>query len=343
MGMWRLSASIFAGIAFVLSPACTSQPADSLLAGAPSSGRAAEDRDGDRDGVSDGDDAGGPRDRASRDAGGGDSSTTTDGPMGPPGTLVPGTTTRQFSIAGQQRQAIIVVPPQAASKPVPLVIALHGNGDSSSIFVQTSGLAALAVQRGFVLAAPQGIGRDLTIGAQTITVDWDAYQSTAQGNIDLPLLDAIVAELVATNSIDVKRISTYGYSQGGYLSFRYGIDRSTSLACAAVIAAANPLGSQLTAAASRKIPFSMQIGTNDFGIAQARSTRNDLQAKSFPLEYREIQGAGHSPCPVVPGCRSMIVSAKRCPDASKHQGGPSSHPFGSTEQRRAGCIGGRSR
>lgn len=216
---------------------------------------------------------------------------------GMPGSLVPGTSTRSFMVAGRMRVVTLVVPQQALSRKVPLIVALHGNGDTSTSFIATSGLEQLAGQRGFVLAAPQGIERALTIGPQTIEVDWDAYQSQAQGNIDLPLLDAIVDDLTASRSIDEKRISTYGYSQGGYLSFRYGVERSSALACSAVIAAANPLGAQLTATAARKIPFSMQIGTKDFGIGQARATRDDLEQKGFPLEYREIEGAGHVPFP----------------------------------------------
>ena len=208
-----------------------------------------------------------------------------------------GKSTRTFKAANTERSVIVVVPSTIGTGKLPLVIALHGNGDTNANFITgTTTLQALAESKGFVLAAPQGITQDVTVGSQTVpSVDWDPYRSVAGGNIDLPLLDAIRAELVASGSIDTKKLVVLGYSQGGYMSFRYGMDTSATLACAGLIGAANPLGSQLTAAAARKIPVALQIGTNDGAIGQARSTKADLEGKGFPLDYHEIAGAGHVP------------------------------------------------
>lgn len=226
------------------------------------------------------------------------SSTSSGGSSGTAGTLAPGKTTRTIKAAGKDRSVIVVAPAAVATKKLPLVIALHGNGDTSQSFISvTTPLEKLADTEGFVLAAPQGIAQTITIGNQTINVSWDAYRDAAQGNLDIPLLDAIRSELGATGSIDETKVFTFGYSQGGYLSFRYGMDTAAQLSCTAVIAAANPLGPQLTSAAARKIPVALQIGTNDGAINQARSTKSDLEGKQFPLDYREIQGAGHVPFP----------------------------------------------
>jgi len=199
--------------------------------------------------------------------------------------------------AGKSRSVIVVVPTTIATSKLPLVIGLHGNGDTNSGFIsQTTNLEALAESKGFVLAAPQGITQNVTVGAQTVpNVDWDAYRSAADGNIDLPLLDAIRAEMVGSGSVDTKKLIVFGYSQGGYMSFRYGMGTSATLACAGLIGAASPLGPQLTAAATRKIPVALQIGTADGAIGQARNTKADLEAKAFPLDYHEIAGAGHVP------------------------------------------------
>jgi polyhydroxybutyrate depolymerase len=195
------------------------------------------------------------------------------------------------------RSVIVVVPTTIGTGQLPLVIALHGNGDTNSGFLtQTTTLEALAESKGFVLAAPQGITQTITVGAQTVpNVDWDPYRTTAGGNIDLPLLDAIRTELVATTSINTKKLIVFGYSQGGYMSFRYGMDTAATLACAGLIGAASPLGPSLSASAARKIPVALQIGDQDGAIGNARSTKADLEAKSFPLDYHEIAGAGHVP------------------------------------------------
>lgn len=242
-------------------------------------------------------------DASSPDGGGGGSSGgAADGGGGGPdaaaGSLAPGRSTRTLQVAGKPRSVLVVAPLEVSTRKLPLVLALHGNGDTNGNFVTvTTKLEALAAEEGFVLAAPQGVRQTITIGQQTISVDWDAYRSEAAGNIDLPLLDALRDELVATGSIDERRVLVLGYSQGGYLSFRYGMDRSPALACAAVLAAANPLGPSLTAQAARKVAVALQIGTNDGAIGAARQTKADLEQKGFPLDYREIQGAGHVPVP----------------------------------------------
>ena len=147
-----------------------------------------------------------------------------------------------------------------------------------------------------MLAAPQGITQDISVFGQMVNgVDWDPYRNVADGNIDLPLLDAIFADLGASSSVDATKLVVFGYSQGGYMSFRYGMDTSATMSCTGLIGAADPLGPQLTAAAPRKIPVALQIGTNDGALSQAQATKADLEGKGFPLDYHEIQGAGHVP------------------------------------------------
>src|SRR5579871_261229 len=56
---------------------------------------------------------------------------------GAPGALVPGTTTLMFNVAGQARTVLLHVPAQVTQGPVPLVLALHGDGDQAQNFVTT--------------------------------------------------------------------------------------------------------------------------------------------------------------------------------------------------------------
>jgi polyhydroxybutyrate depolymerase len=194
---------------------------------------------------------------------------------------------------------LVHVPAAVAGKAVPLVLALHGNGDTASNFVLTSGLKQASDTDGFVLAAPQGISQTFTFGGQTISgVDWDAYRPANGGNIDLPLLDAVRTQLGASSSIDAHHVMVYGYSQGGYMSFRYGMEAAASLSCSAVLAAADPLpGFGLMTKAARKIPVALQIGDQDFAIQGARQTHTELTQNGNPVSYVEVPGAGHVPIP----------------------------------------------
>lgn len=218
-----------------------------------------------------------------------------------PSMLTPGQSTLSLTAAGTARTAILYVPANvtAASQ---LAIALHGNGDTAANFLATSGLKALADADGTVLVVPQGIQRTVVVqavGQSVPNVAWDAYNTAAQGNIDLPLLDALRAQLAG--QVDARHVFVFGYSQGGYLSFEYGMIAGASLSCAAVLAASSPFGGgsndPLITNAPRKLGVVLQIGTNDGAYGAAQTTAATLQAKGFPVQLEAIQGAGHVPIP----------------------------------------------
>ncbi|MBN2361213.1 MAG: dienelactone hydrolase family protein [Deltaproteobacteria bacterium] len=215
------------------------------------------------------------------------------------GTLTPGSSTLQLSVAGSMREVLLVVPNEVLSNQRPLVIALHGNGDTPGNFLASTGLASAAAARGVILAAPQGIAQTFPYGNQTLTdIDWDAYRTEDEGNIDLPLIDAVYRHLIGTSSVSLGKVHLFGYSQGGYLAFRGAMEKASSLAAAVVVAAANPLpGSSLVADAARPIPIALTIGENDYAISLARQTRTELENAGHEVRYEEIAGAGHVPFP----------------------------------------------
>jgi poly(3-hydroxybutyrate) depolymerase len=219
----------------------------------------------------------------------------------PPTTLMRGTTTLSLSVGGMARTAILHVPASATSD-APLVIALHGDGDTDTNFVATSGLGSLSDADGFVLVAPQGIPRNVSVDGQTVPdVDWDAYTPAGMGNIDLELLEQLRTQLAATHEVDADRTFVFGYSQGGYMSFLYGMSYASVLSCAAVLAASSPYGGGTTdpliTGAARKIPVALQIGTEDEAFAAAETTEMTLMAGGFPVQWTPVSGAGHVPIP----------------------------------------------
>lgn len=236
----------------------------------------------------------------------------------PPSTLAPGQSTINLTVAGHPRTAILYVPASATSASQ-LALALHGNGDTDTNFLATSGLKALADADGTVLVVPQGITRDVvvTVVNQTVPgVDWDAYNSAAAGNIDLPFLDQLRTQITGTHQVDAQHVFVFGYSQGGYMSFEYGMVTGTSLSCSAVLAASSPFGGgggdPLISGAVRKLAVVLQIGTNDSAFAAAQTTETTLQGAGFPTQLNAIAGAGHVPIPgdvAVPWnyCRAKVL------------------------------------
>ncbi len=213
----------------------------------------------------------------------------------PPGSLKAGDTTLQKSVMGLARTIRVHVPTSIRQRKLPVVLALHGNGGQAADFVQTSGLLQLADSVGFVLVAPQGLARTIAVGGQTTPpLSWDAYNARA-ANADVQLFDVLLDELVATGSVDMKHLVVYGYSQGGYASVRYGREASGRLACAAVLAAGDAGG--IPTGFTRKLAFSIQIGSNDSARNNAASLAQNLQTAGHPVSFHEIAGAGHSPMP----------------------------------------------
>lgn len=216
-----------------------------------------------------------------------------------PTTLPAGDAKVKLTVAGRERDVFVHAPPQVGSRPLPLVIALHGNGDDNENFVRTSRLLANADTDGYVLVAPRGIVQTIVVGGQTVpNVAWDAYRSTTEGNIDLPLFEALRTRYLATGAIDPKKVVVYGYSQGGYASFRWALEAAPKISCSIVIGAANPFGGGgRIGEMTRKVAFALQIGSNDSAAANARSTKTALEGAGHPVSFVEVAGAGHSPLP----------------------------------------------
>jgi poly(3-hydroxybutyrate) depolymerase len=231
-------------------------------------------------------------------------------------TLTPGQSTINVTAAGVARTAVLYVPASATSTSQ-LAIALHGNGDTDTNFLATSGLKALADADGTVMVIPQGMPRDVMfMGMNVGNVDWDAYNSAAGGNLDLSLLDTLRTQIVGTHQVDAQHVFVFGYSQGGYLAFEYGMVTGASLSCTAVLAASSPFGGgagdPLISGAQRKLAVVLQIGSQDGAIAETMTTEATLMSDGFPTELETIQGAGHVPIPgdvSVPWsyCRGMAL------------------------------------
>lgn len=223
--------------------------------------------------------------------------TSSGGSSGAPagGTLTAGDHQWSLEVAGQTRSIRVHVPAAIAERKLPVVIALHGNGDDAANFEATSGLRGQADTLGFVLLVPGGIARTIQVGGSSApNVPWDAY-NLYENNWDLQLMSALREAVQATGSVLDEKLSVYGFSQGGYMAYRTANALAGDFSCAAVMAAADPAG--FPVAFARQIPISLQIGSNDYAINQARNTDQKLSAAAHPHEYEEIAGLGHALAP----------------------------------------------
>lgn len=220
-----------------------------------------------------------------------DSDADSDADADPDVELTPGTFTRSITVGGDVRTYILHVPSGFVG-PGPLLLALHGNGDSAANFLRTSTLGAAADRHRFLLVVPQGEESNTLAGP----ADWDAYATPATSNHDFLFLDAVLDEVEATGGVDPHRRFLLGYSQGGYMAFFTAMNGADVFGAVHIHSAANPMpGSRLVSGAVRRIPVDLLIGTGDWGLSGARATRGELESAGFEVRYEEIDGWGHVP------------------------------------------------
>lgn len=118
--------------------------------------------------------------------------------------------------------------------PVPLVVVLHGGGGNAGIMAER--WAATARAEGFILAAPNGIGRLPRRGT------WNAGgccgEAQARGVDDVGFIAAVIADAARQAPVDRRRVFVAGLSNGGMLTHRVAIALGERIAGAAVVAGA---------------------------------------------------------------------------------------------------------
>ncbi len=115
--------------------------------------------------------------------------------------------------------------------PSPLVVALHGRGQTVDSLRSVTGLEALGEQEGFVTAFPTGYG-----GV------WNAGTCCAARRVpempDVAFLDQVIADASRRAVIDPTRVLLVGYSNGGMMAYRYACQRSAMVAGVGVVSGA---------------------------------------------------------------------------------------------------------
>ena len=96
------------------------------------------------------------------------------------------------------------------------------------------------------------------------------------------------------HALDRRRVYLFGFSAGSGFAINMSLLQSEYFAATAAYASIS-FKEQFAEIAARKIPFSFTVGVKDeiFPVADARAGRDGLRARGFPVEWKEIAGAGH--------------------------------------------------
>ena len=99
--------------------------------------------------------------------------------------------------------------PQRAAEPWPLLVLLHGAGDSARNMIEV--LRADSDRRGYIILAPKSLG-----------LTWDLFDEAAYAH-DPARINAAVRDLFARARIDRERLAIAGFSDGASYALALGI------------------------------------------------------------------------------------------------------------------------
>ncbi len=224
--------------------------------------------------------------------------------VGPSG---PVTEVHTVTIDGIRRTYRSIVPTQPTGG-LPLLIVLHGRGQSEAAVLSQTGFFQLAQQRQAVLVLPDGEQRSWNAGHGCC-----GFAGSHQ-TPDVPFVAAIVTDAVRRWPIDAGRVYVVGYSNGGKLAY------STVCAYPTLFAAVATYGA---------VPLSpCQPGTAAVSSLLAAGTADQV------LPFHGKPG-GHPPLPAVPQAVAGLRAQDGCSGTAL-----TGRDGSAMVQRWVGCAGG---
>jgi polyhydroxybutyrate depolymerase len=174
----------------------------------------------------------------------------------PPKGSLTGVQTRRLGDAGDARSYLVQVPP--AATPRPLVVLLHGGTQSpQQVWGQTS-LPTLALRNGFILVAPQAIGRHWNDGRGSTLAP--GGPSSAD---DVAFLRSVIADVLRRDGADPAAVFMVGASNGGFMTARFACEAADLLRAAATVIANLPRDQAQACRPARPLPWLAVNGTDD--------------------------------------------------------------------------------
>ncbi len=165
-----------------------------------------------------------------------------------------------------ERSFLLHVPPNAGEGPLPLVIALHGAGDSAREFAEDSRLAEVADAARMMVAFPMSV--DSTPGKETFNAKICCGSALEADVDDIGFVGAVIEYVAAHRALDRGRVYATGVSNGGMLVYQLAATHPDWFAAIAPVAAAiggtTPGGgSYLIPVPSLPMPVMIMHGTRD--------------------------------------------------------------------------------
>ena len=174
-------------------------------------------------------------------------------------------------IDGDEREYYVHVPQSyTGAAAVPVVFMLHGTSGNGEDFYNRSGWKEVGEDENIITVFPsswryciidEGVQKNTTKW-NTVPAEW-AFCAGQTPRNDIKFLNTIITELNSKYKIDNKRIYLAGFSNGGQMAAKCGIEISDKLA--AVVQAEGSFSRDTTYTPLRKLPVTFQYGNEDYG------------------------------------------------------------------------------
>ena len=153
-------------------------------------------------------------------------STATDGIEDHTGSIV---------VAGLQRTYRVHIPlSHNKTKPVPLVIALHGGGGTGEKMVEHTlgGFNKLSDKEGFIVVYPDGIAKNWNDGRSKEESKYRAHEENID---DTGFISALIDYFIKEHNINPKCVYVTGISNGAIMSYRLACELNDKIAAIAPV------------------------------------------------------------------------------------------------------------
>ncbi|MDQ6613946.1 MAG: polyhydroxybutyrate depolymerase [Actinomycetota bacterium] len=200
----------------------------------------------------------------------------------PPPGPGPAVQNRQFSIDGVVRSYRVYAPPTVGARRLsPLLVVLHGGGDSVTSTVDTTMFDRQAQASNYIVAYPEGT-----------RLEWNAgfcCGTAPSRNVDdVGFLNQVLDRLEADYPIDRARIFLAGVSNGAMLAYRFACEHAERVTAVGSVAGSMVLDSchpsrpvsviEVHGTADPLVPF--QGGHTEFGVADSSFSYSPIMALS---------------------------------------------------------------
>ncbi|MFW5739055.1 MAG: alpha/beta hydrolase family esterase [Myxococcota bacterium] len=225
----------------------------------------------------------------------------------------------------EQRPYALVDPPGAPKdQALPLVLYLHGYGDTGRSFARSLGVSQLAAKHRFVAAVPDGTpdskGRRF----------WNATEGCCNFEDrpvdDVRYLTAVIDDAIAKRNIDRSRVFVVGFSNGGFMAHRLGCELGERLAGIVSMAGAGPSNPstcqpegtlavlQIHGDADRAVPYQggRTLGRPDSEAHPPVQQTMKMWAARNRCRSEPTQGSPMDLDPALPGDETLVARWEGC-------------------------------